>query len=143
MPYNYQKVLPIEKILSILSYLTMGIVGLIWIIFANLSKQKVKYFLFYNIIQSIIISVFLAIFNISLDIILSLLAKIPYFDWIAAILNIILTFEIVKIFNMSFTIIGLIVMLLIVYIIIGVILGRIFYIPYLTNIIQKAVKKYF
>ena len=143
MPYNYQKVLPIEKILSILSYLTMGIVGLIWIIFANLSKNRVKYFLFYNIIQSIVISVLLAVFNLTVDIILSLLAKIPYLDWIAAILNIILTFEIVKIFNMSFTIIGFIVMLLIVYIIIGVILGRIFYIPYLTNIIQKAVKKYF
>lgn len=142
MPYNYQKVLPIEKILSVLSYLTMGIVGLIWIIFANLSKQKVKYFLFYNIIQSIIISVFLAVFNISLDIILSLLAKIPYFDWIAAILNIFLTFEIIKIFNMSFTVIGFIVILLIVYIIIGVLIGRIFYIPFLTNIIQKTVSKY-
>ena len=32
MQPSYNKVLPIEKIISILSYLSMGIIGVIWLI---------------------------------------------------------------------------------------------------------------
>ena len=76
--HNSVKILPIEKIISILSYLTMGIVGLIWFIIAHFLKQKLKFFLMYNIAQSMVISIFLALIKIGLDIILSILAKIPF-----------------------------------------------------------------
>ena len=77
MQHNSTKVLPIEKIISILSYLTMGIVGLFFIIIAFLKKQKVKFFLMYNIAQSMVISIFLALIKLGLGIILEIIAKIP------------------------------------------------------------------
>ncbi len=120
----------------------MGIVGLLWLLFAYFTRNKVKFFLKYNIIQSIVISVLLAIFNLTLDIILSLLAKIPLLDFVAAAINIILQFQIIKIFNLSLSIVGLFVFLVLTYIIIGIVLGRIFYVPYLSPIMQRTMKKY-
>ena len=102
----------------------MGIVGLLWLLFAYFTRNKVKFFLKYNIIQSIVISVLLAIFNLTLDIILSLLAKIPLLDFVAAAINIILQFQIIKIFNLSLSIVGLFVFLVLTYIIIGIVLQR-------------------
>ena len=121
----------------------MGIIGLIWIIFAYYTKNKIRFFLLYNIVQSMIIAVFLAIFKLSVGIILSILAKIPFLDFAAAIIYYILNFQIIKIFNLSLTPIEFILFLLFAYIFIGILLGRIFYIPYLTDIMQKSMKKYY
>ena len=142
--HNSVKILPIEKIISILSYLTMGIVGLIWFIIAHFLKQKLKFFLMYNIAQSMVISIFLALIKIGLDIILSILAKIPFLDYIAAIIYYILSYKILRIylFNLSFTIPELVVVILIGYIITGILLGRIFYVPFLSDLMYKTMKNY-
>lgn len=144
MQHNSTKVLPIEKIISILSYLTMGIVGLFFIIIAFLKKQKVKFFLMYNIAQSMVISIFLALIKLGLGIILEIIAKIPYVDYIAAIIYYILNFKVLRIYllNITFTIPELLVTLLIGYIVTGIILGRIFYIPFLSDVMSKTMKNY-
>lgn len=142
--HNSAKILPIEKIISVLSYLSMGIVGLIWFFIAYYRKQKLKFFLMYNIAQSMVISIFLALIHLGLDIILSILAKIPFVDFIAAIIYYVFNFKILRIYflNLSFTIPELLVVLLIGYIIIGIIPGRIFYIPFLTDLMSKTMKNY-
>lgn len=145
MQNNSAKILPIEKIISILSYLSMGIIGVIWYAIAYFRKQRIKYFLIYNIAQSMIISIFLALFNVLVFyIILPIMGAIPIIDCVAALINIILSFKILRIYllNLSFSIPELVVTILIIYIIIGIIKGRIVYIPYLTNIINKALKNY-
>lgn len=144
MQHNSQSVLPIEKIISALSYITMGIVGFIWIIIAYSMKKRLKYFLMYNIVQSMIIAIFLAIFKLVIDIVLSIISLIPFIDFIAAILNIIISFKILSIpfLHMSFTIIELFIYSLLIYIIWGITLGRMFYIPVLTGIMQKIMKSY-
>ena len=144
MQHNSTKVLPIEKIISILSYLTMGIVGLFFIIIAFLKKQKVKFFLMYNIAQSMVISIFLALIKLGLGIILEIIAKIPYVDYIAAIIYYILNFKVLRIYllNITFTIPELLVTLLIGYIVTGIILGRIFCIPFLSDVMSKTMKNY-
>ena len=105
MNNNNEPVLPIEKIISILSYLTMGIVGLVWLIIAYYIKKKPKYFLAYNIYQSIIISVFLAIFKLLIGLILSVIALIPFLDFIVALFNLIISLKIITlpIFHFSFS----------------------------------------
>lgn len=142
--HNTTKVLPIEKIISILSYLTMGIVGLIWLLIAYFLKQKLKFFLMYNIAQSMVISIFLALIKMGLDIILTIISKISILDYVAAIIYWLFAIEIIRIhlFNLSFTIPELLVVILIGYIITGICLGRIFYIPYLTDLMYKAMKNY-
>ncbi len=142
--HNSTKILPIEKIISVLSYITMGIAGLIWIIIAYFRKQNLRFFLMYNIAQSMVISIFLALIKIGLDIILSVIAKIPFVDYIAAVIYFLLSFKVIRIYglNISFTLLELLVILLIGYIITGVVLGRIFYIPFLTDLMNRTMRHY-
>lgn len=141
MQPNY-KVLPIEKIISILSYFTMGIVGLFWLIIANLLKKKLRYFLMYNIVQSMLISVFLAVFKLILDIVLSILALIPFIDGILAVFNWFISVKVISIFYFSFSILELLIFILLCYVSIGVLIGRLFYIPVLSDFINKVMKNY-
>ncbi|MGM9993227.1 MAG: hypothetical protein ACI37R_00695 [Candidatus Avigastranaerophilus sp.] len=144
MQHNSTKILPIEKIISVLSYISMGIAGLIWIIIAYFRKQNLRFFLMYNIAQSMVISIFLALIKIGLDIILSVIAKIPFVDYIAAVIYFLLSFKVIRIYglNISFTLLELLVILLIGYIITGVVLGRIFYIPFLTDLMNRTMRHY-
>ena len=142
--HNSTKILPIEKIISVLSYISMGIAGLIWIIIAYFRKQNLRFFLMYNIAQSMVISIFLALIKIGLDIILSVIAKIPFVDYIAAVIYFLLSFNVIRIYglNISFTLLELLVILLIGYSITGVVLGRIFYIPFLTDLMNRTMRHY-
>lgn len=141
---NNIKVLPIEKIISILSYLSMGIVGLLWIIFAHVLKTNLKYFLMYNISQSMVIAIILAIFKLLTSVVLSLISKIAFLDLIVALFNLIISVKIIKIhaLGISFTLIELFVFILLAYICTGVILGRIFYVPILSKLMNKALSSY-
>ncbi len=144
MQHNTVKVLSIEKIISVLSYFTMGIIGLVWLLIAHFAKKKLRYFLMYNIIQSMVIAILLAILKLTLNIIFSILALIPFINIITAKLNYIMSVRILilPIFNLSFNIIEIIIHLILLYIIIGIIMGKIFFIPYLTNFISKLLKSY-
>lgn len=138
MQNNTINVSPIEKIVSILSYLTMGIVGLIWLVIGYITNKKLRYFLMYNITQSMLISIICAAFFFGLWI----LSLIPFLEFLSAILNLILTVKIVNIFLLSFSIFQLIITILITYIIIGILFERIFYVPFLSNIMNKVMKSY-
>ena len=144
MQHNGLKVNLLEKIISILSYMTMGIVGLIWIIIAYTNKKSLKYFLMYNISQSMVIAILLAILKLVLDIVLSILAVIPFLSYITAIFNYIISIKIIRIYGLglSFTLFELLVFILLSYIIAGIFIGRIFYIPMLTSLMQKLMKRY-
>ena len=123
----------------------MGIVGLIWFIIAYIKNYKLKYFLLYNIIQSMVISILLTLCKLLMDLILSIFAKIPFLDYIVAKLYYsVISFKIIRIYslNISFTIFELLLFLLLIYIIFGIFLGRIFYIPVLTDFMNKAMKNY-
>lgn len=139
--YN-TKVAPIEKIIAILSYYSMGIVGLIWFLIAHFTKNRVKPFLRYNIIQSMLISILLAIFHITLSIILSIFAIIPVLNVIAGQINFFLSFKLIKLLGLSFSIIELFIFILLGYIVIGILLGRIFYLPFLTKVVKKIMTRY-
>ena len=144
MQHNFFKVSPIEKIISILSYITMGIIGLVWLLIAHFSKKKLRYFLMFNIVQSMIIAIFLAILKLTLNIIFSILSIVPFINIIAAKLNYIISVKILifPILNLSFNVIEIILYILLIYIIMGVLTSRIFYIPYLTSLISKLLKTY-
>ncbi len=144
MQHNFFKVSPIEKIISILSYITMGIIGLVWLLIAHFSKKKLRYFLMFNIVQSMIIAIFLAILKLTLNIIFSILSIVPFINILAAKLNYIISVKILifPILNLSFNVIEIILYILLIYIIMGVLTSRIFYIPYLTSLISKLLKTY-
>ena len=51
---------PIERIIAPLSYITMGMVGFIWLIIGLFTKARLKPFLQYHIFQSIFIALALS-----------------------------------------------------------------------------------
>ena len=144
MQPDTNKILPLEKIISALSYISMGFIGFLWIIIAFVCKRKLRYFLMYNICQSMVISIFLAILNILLKLIFSIFSHIPILDAVVGILNYIISIKILRFtgIGLSFNIIEFMLFLLFVYIIIGIFLGRIFYIPILTKFIQNVMKRF-
>ena len=144
MSHNIGRVLPLEKIISVLSYSTMGMIGIVWIIIAYLLKKNLRFFLMYNISQSNLISILLAILKIALDIVLPILSSIPVLKYISAIFNYLISIKIIRLYplGISFTILELIVFIILAYICIGVVIGRVFYIPVITNLMQKIMKRY-
>ncbi len=131
-----------EKSVSILSYITMGIIGLVWIIVATLKKQKIRFFLMYNIAQSMIISIFLSIIKLASDLLIQMFVNIPILNIIAEILNFLFVKKIIFIIGFSFSLIEMIIFLLFAYLILGICYGRIFTIPVLTNLMKKMLANY-
>ncbi len=144
MMQHENNILPIEKIISILSYATMGIAGLIWVIIAYICKRHIKYFLMFNITQSMVISIILAIVKLFVGLIMQLLTYIPFLNFISAILNYVLSIKIIRLYSLglSFSLFEFLIFILLIYIIIGVCFGRIFNVPYLTKLINKVMKSY-
>lgn len=135
----------IEKIISVLSYFTMGFAGILWIFLAYILKRRLRYFLMYNIIQSMIISLSLAIIGLTLNIIFSIIAKIPFLDFIVAVINLVVSLKVLTIyrpFEMSFSLFQIFIYIIILYITAGIIAGRILYVPFLTDLMNKVMKKY-
>ena len=136
------KVTPLEKFISITSYFTMGLFGLIWLILAHCLKKKLRYFLQYNIVQSLLIAILLAIFNLVVDIVFSLISLIPILDGIVAILNWFISVKVLSIFYFSFSIFELIIFILLGYISLGIFINKIAYVPGLTTLVQRIMKNY-
>ena len=122
----------------------MGIAGLIWIIIAYICKRNLRFFLMYNICQSMVISIILTIITLVLNIVMSILALIPFINLLAAKLNYLISLKIITTYPpvFSLSIFQFIIILILAYIIAGVIFGRIFYVPLLTNLMQKVMRSY-
>ncbi len=137
------KIYLIEKIISVLTYITMGLAGLIWLMIAYFNKKKLKFFLMYNIVQSMIISIFCVAIKLIVDIILEIFARIPFLDFVAAIIYYVISFKIIRLSSgLSFTFFQLILTILLGYIIAGIFMGRIFYIPVLSRFMNKTMQNY-
>ena len=67
----------VERIVAALTYLTMGMVGFIWLIIGLFTKARLKPFLQYHIFQSIFISLGFAVLSILIGWISNLLSFIP------------------------------------------------------------------
>lgn len=135
------KILISEKVLSVLSYLTFGIVGFLWIFLANIKKKKIKYFLSYHIYQSIFIAVLLTLINYLFSTLFFICSKIPFIGIVSATINYYLSVKIISIFGFQSTLVYLAVMFLKIYLIVGVIMGRYLYIPFVTKTMNYFMQK--
>ena len=67
-----------DRLISSITYLTMGLLGFIWIIFAKLTGRTVRPFVRFNIFQSILIAVIVYLFNILTGIFLNIIMYVPF-----------------------------------------------------------------
>lgn len=125
-----------EKLVSALSYLSMGFVGFIYIIIMVLTKRNIKPFLKYHIFQSIFISIGYYLLCVFTGLICNILLFIPFINKITTMIIYYLTIDIV--FGFSF--IGMCCYAVLFYLIITSLQGKYSYIPWVSDIIKMNVR---
>lgn len=127
--------LPIEKIISALSYFTMGIVGFVWLLLGAILKLGLRPFLRYHIYQSLFLSFLFFILSVGLSLVLGLLSYIPFIGGIISTI----TFLIATPLFGSFSVLNIIFFLFMAYLIITSLAGKTTYIPWVSNIIKANI----
>ena len=125
-----------EKLVSALSYLTMGFVGFIYLVIVILTKKHLKPFLKYHIFQSIFISIGYYLLTIFIGLVCNILLFIPLINKITTMILYYTTINII--FGCS--IIGLFVYAVLFYLVITSFQGKYAYIPWVSDIIKMNVR---
>lgn len=121
---------PIERILSVASYMTAGGVGFVWLIIAAFLRKQVTPFLMYHIMQSIFLSILFYLLSVLGSLLLVIIYKIPIINLIPLILSSPISF----IFN--FSILQLFTTTIILYLAITSGMGYYSYLPWISDIIK-------
>ncbi len=66
-----------DRVISTLSYITMGMVGFIWMIFCYFTKKDMSNFLKFNCYQSIILALIIYILGMIASIFINVIAIVP------------------------------------------------------------------
>lgn len=129
---NPNRPYPIEKIIAILSYLTGGFIGFLWIIIAVLTKNNLRLFLRYHVYQSIFLSLVFFIFSIFLRQLSYLLSYIPIIKNFVGQIQYFLSVGVIY----HYSIIDIFILLVILSLIIGVLRNQYSYIPWVSDVIK-------
>ena len=121
---------PIERIIAVLSYVSVGFVGFIWLIIAALLKKRVTSFVMYHILQSIFLSMLFYIISI----LVNLINMIPIINYVSLYLVYILSLQIPFLFGLS--IIQAFTTGVMIYLVITSMMGKYSYIPWVSDIIS-------
>lgn len=123
----------VDRIICLLSYLTMGLVGFIWLIIISVQKAYFKPFLKYHILQSIFISVLIYIFGIVAQILLGMITLVPIVGQLITTGHAFLTLGIFG----GYSAINLMIGLLVLYLAIGALMGKYSYFPWISDNIKQ------
>ena len=128
---------PIEKIVAGFSYLTMGMVGFIWLIIGLFTKARLRSFLQYHIFQSIFISLAFTVISLFISWLSNFLSIIPLINKIVAQITFLLNMPLI--FNYS--LIQAVVYGFVIYLAVTAFMGKYSYIPWVSDIIDQNVSR--
>ncbi len=128
----------IERIIVILNYITFGIVGFIWLIINALLKGRLSPFLQYHIFQSFFLVMLYWLVTVFISLIAQILSFIPLIN--VLVLKILFYFN-APIFFGQYSIISGTVSLVILYLVLSSLQGKYSYIPWVSDIINRAVRR--
>ena len=123
----------IERIVSALSYITMGFVGFIYMLLGLFTRAQLRPFTQYHIYQSIFISIAFFLLNYICGFILTILSYIPLINKLVAQITFLLNAPIV----FAYSIIQIIVYGIIFYLAITSFLGIYSRIPFISDITDQ------
>ena len=125
----------LDRLIAAATYISMGMVGFIWLIFCAVTKTNLKSFLKYHIFQSFFLVMAYFLFNIFVNLVVSILGIIPLIN--------ILVYKILFFFTapivFGFSIISFTVLVVMVYLVITSLQGKYSYVPWFSNIIDSNV----
>ena len=136
--YSYKQNIPSmsERVIAVLSYVTSGIVGIIWLLLAALAKSKLKPFLKYHIMQSIFLMLLYYLAAHMLIFVLNILTYVPFFNAIISTLNFFLNISLLNFGPFHMSIINILIFLFIIYLSCGTLKGKYVYVPWVSNVIK-------
>ncbi len=123
----------LDKIISVLTYLSLGFFGLIWIIFAHVTKKYISRFVYFNIFQSIFISVLFTVISLLFDITINFLIEFPF---IGSLVEKFYILFVQKPIYLDLSTLNLLVLALIIYLCACSFFGKIPKLPFITNVIR-------
>lgn len=127
----------IERIVAALSYLTMGMVGFVWLIIGLFTSARLKPFLQYHIFQSIFISLGFAVLSILVGWISNLLSVIPFINKVVAQINFLLNMPLI----FDYSLLQTVIYAFLAYLAITSFMGRFSYIPWVSDIIDQNISR--
>ncbi len=125
----------IERIIAALTYLTMGMVGFIWLIIGLFTKARLKPFLQYHIFQSIFISLAFAVLSIFIGWLSNILSFIPIINRIVAQITFLLNMPLI----FDYSLLQSVIYVLLIYLAITAFIGKFSYIPWVSDIIDQNI----
>lgn len=137
----YSNPLPVEKAIGVLTYMTGGMVGFLWLILGAILRQRLKPFMMFHVYQSIFLSLLFAFIGYALEFVFFLISKIPYVGNMVAALGVLLTIPLLKFYIFNISILTLLMMTFIVYLSVGVVLGKLSYVPWVSGIIRQNIER--
>lgn len=127
----------IERIVAALSYLTMGMVGFVWLIIGLFTNARLKPFLQYHIFQSIFISLGFAVLSILVGWVSNLLSVIPFINKVVAQINFLLNMPLI----FDYSLLQTAIYAFLAYLAITSFMGRFSYIPWVSDIIDQNISR--
>lgn len=127
----------IERLIAALSYLTMGMVGFVWLIIGLFTSARLKPFLQYHIFQSIFISLGFAVLSILVGWISNLLSVIPFINKVVAQINFLLNMPLI----FDYSLLQTVIYAFLAYFAITSFMGRFSYIPWVSDIIDQNISR--
>ena len=129
MPIS-RKPYPIERIISVATYLTAGGAGFVWLIIATFMRKQVTHFLMYHIFQSIFLSILFFLAKILGELVFVILYRIPLINVIPTLINMPMSIF------MGLSILQVFTTTIILYLAITSGLGYYSYLPWVSDIIK-------
>lgn len=125
----------IERIIAALTYLTMGMVGFLWLIIGLFTKARLKPFLQYHIFQSIFISLVFAVLSILISWLSNILSFIPLINRIVAQITFLLNMPLI----FDYSLLQSVIYIFIIYLAVTAFIGKFSYIPWVSDIIDQNI----
>lgn len=127
----------VERIVAPLSYLTMGMVGFIWLIIGLFTKARLKPFLQYHIFQSIFIALAFTIIAMLIGWLSNILSIIPIINKIVAQITFLLNMPII----LGYSFIQAVLYIFLFYLAIQAYRGKYSYVPWVSEIIDHNISR--
>lgn len=134
----YAKPYMIERIVSALSYLTMGFAGFIWLILGLITRSNLRAFTQYHIFQSIFIAITYFLLNMLCGFILSILSLVPLINKLVAQITFYLN---APLFG-PYSLIQTVLYGIIIYLAVTSFMGKYSRIPWVSDIIDQNVGRH-
>lgn len=125
----------IERIIAALTYLTMGMVGFIWLIIGLFTKARLKPFLQYHIFQSIFISLAFAVLSMLVSWLSNILSFIPIVNRIVAQITFLLNMPLI----FDYSLLQTVIYIFLIYLAATAFIGKFSYIPWVSDIIDQNI----